>query len=82
MGVEWAIGGALRGSGDTKYPLLVTLSSLVGARLGLAIGFSLAGKGPEWVYGALLVDYMIKATLLAVRFRSCRWQPAPTPAVV
>jgi putative MATE family efflux protein len=73
MAIEYALAGALRGAGDTRFPLLTTLVGLVGVRLGLAsLGASL-GLDIAWVYSALILDYAVKAALLTLRFRSGAW---------
>jgi putative MATE family efflux protein len=74
MAVEFAIGGALRGAGDTRFPLLTTFSGLIGGRIVLAALFTWQGLSVEWIYGALLADYIVKAVLLIGRFRGGRWQ--------
>jgi hypothetical protein len=37
----------------------------VGAYLGVAV---------EWIYASLVVDYLVKASLLAWRFKQNRWK--------
>ncbi|MDZ7827541.1 MAG: MATE family efflux transporter [Gammaproteobacteria bacterium] len=74
MAVEFALGGALRGAGDTRYPLKATMAGLLGVRCVLAVGFALAGLPVEWVYAALIGDYALKAWMLTRRFRSGRWR--------
>jgi putative MATE family efflux protein len=74
MAIDFALSGALRGAGDTRFPLLTTISSLVGGRLLLAFVFSRLGLRVEWIYSALIADYIIKSVLLIGRFRSTRWQ--------
>ena len=74
MAIDFALSGALRGAGDTRFPLLTTFSGLVLGRLLLAFAFAHAGMRVEWIYGALIADYIIKATLLVGRFRGARWQ--------
>ena len=74
MAVDFALSGALRGAGDTRFPLFSTFASLIGGRVLLAFVFSGLGLSVEWVYGALLADYVIKATLMITRFKSGRWQ--------
>lgn len=74
MAIDFALSGALRGAGDTRFPLLTTCSSLVGGRLLLALIFSRMGLRVEWIYGALIADYLIKVVMLVGRFRSMRWQ--------
>jgi putative MATE family efflux protein len=73
MAIEYALGGALRGAGDTRFPLLTTLVGLVGVRLGLASAGAALGLDIAWVYGALILDYAVKAVLLTLRFRSGAW---------
>jgi Na+-driven multidrug efflux pump len=82
MAVEFALGGALRGAGDTRFPLLTTFSGLIGGRLVLAALFTWLGFSVEWIYGALLADYIVKAVLLIGRFRSGRWQHALADSTV
>lgn len=74
MAVEFALGGALRGAGDTRYPLKATMAGLLGMRCLLAVLFALAGLSVEWVYAALIGDYALKALMLTRRFRSGRWR--------
>lgn len=74
MAIDFAIGGALRGAGDTRFPLRITMIGLIGVRVVCAFMAVMAGLSVEWVYATLIGDYMIKAVLLIVRFRSNRWQ--------
>jgi putative MATE family efflux protein len=80
MAIEFALGGALRGAGDTRFPLLTTFAGLIGGRLVLAVAFTVLGLSVEWIYGALLADYVVKSALLVSRFRSGRWQHAIAPS--
>jgi Na+-driven multidrug efflux pump len=74
MAMEFTLGGALRGAGDTRFPLLTTLTGLIFVRGTLAALFAVLELTVEWVFGALIVDYIVKASLLSWRFRSGRWQ--------
>lgn len=76
MAIEFTLGGALRGAGDTRFPLFVVFAGLVGARVTLASLFAWFGLPVEWIFGALIADYIVKAILLTARFRSGRWQHA------
>lgn len=74
MAIEFALGGVLRGAGDTRFPLKATLLGLIVVRLTFA-GVAIAMDLPvEWVYAALLGDYLAKSIMLIRRFRSARWQ--------
>jgi putative MATE family efflux protein len=75
MAIEYALGGALRGAGDTRFPLFVILTGLFVFRLGGAALVTLAlGGGVTAVWCCLLADYAVKALLLSWRFASGRWQ--------
>ena len=74
MAIEAALGGALRGAGDTRYPLFAVFSGLIGARVLLASLFAWRGFSVEWIFAALIADYIVKAILLTNRYRSGRWK--------
>lgn len=74
LAVEFAIGGALRGAGDTRFPLVATFLGLIGMRCGLAALATFLAVPVVWVYAALIGDYLLKAALLIWRFRSGRWR--------
>lgn len=76
MAIDFALSGALRGAGDTRFPLLSTFCGLICGRVLLAAIFTITHRPVEWVYAALLADYVIKASLLVLRFRSGRWRGA------
>ena len=74
MAIEFAIGGALRGAGDTRFPLVATFVGLIAVRCGLAAGFTWAELPVAWVYSALAGDYLVKGVMLVLRFRRGRWK--------
>ena len=74
MAVEFTLGGCLRGAGDTRFPLMATLIGLCGIRVGLAAIFVLLEFSVEWIYSALLGDYIVKAAMLLVRYKNGKWQ--------
>lgn len=76
LAVEFAIGGSLRGAGDTRFPLLATAIGLLGVRCGLAATFTYMALPVAWVFGALIGDYLVKGAMLLWRFRSGRWRTA------
>jgi putative MATE family efflux protein len=78
MAIEFALGGALRGAGDTRFPLLASFVGLILGRVLIAGLLTWLGFSVEWIYGALLCDYTLKAILLVHRFRSGKWKQALT----
>lgn len=75
MAIEFAIGGALRGAGDTRYPMFVIFVGLIGCRLiPAAIAANFFGASIQIVWSALLLDYAAKAALLAWRFHGGKWK--------
>jgi putative MATE family efflux protein len=77
MAIEFALGGALRGAGDTRFPLFAILTGLFVFRLGAA--FIIARPffdGVTAVWLCLLADYAVKAGMLSLRFASGRWRSA------
>jgi MATE family, multidrug efflux pump len=69
--------GALRGAGDTRYPLLITLVSVLLVRLplgyffGIVMGYGLIGA---WI--GMCGDMVVRAALSAWRFSNGRWSRA------
>ena len=77
MAIEFTLGGALRGAGDTRFPLYVVLIGLLGARVGgTVLVWGVLGWEIEWVYAALIPDYAVKAVLFVWYFRKGRWKTA------
>ncbi len=70
----FALGGALRGAGDTRYPLVVSLFNWFLVRLPLAyvLAFPL-GYGLVGIWMGVTVDYFVRAAMLGWRFRSGAW---------
>jgi len=74
LAIDFAIGGALRGAGDTRFPLLTTFLGLIGMRCGLAAVFTWFELPVFWVYASIVGDYLLKGALLLWRFNSGRWK--------
>ena len=74
MAIDFTLGGALRGAGDTRFPLVTTIVGLVVVRGCVAGLLALLDFGVEWVFCALLFDYCVKSSLMSWRFRRRAWQ--------
>jgi Na+-driven multidrug efflux pump len=67
--------GALRGAGDTRLPLVITLIGFLGVRIPLAwlLAYSFHwGISGAWY--AMVVDLMVRATLVTARFSVGAWK--------
>ena len=73
MAIEFSLGGALRGAGDTKTPLVITLTCLLFIRVFLAVVFFLLDARIEVIFSTLVADYVVKGFLYIARFRSDKW---------
>lgn len=75
MAIEFAIGGSLRGAGDTFYPMITVFFGLFLARLVPATIAAFVFDAPlQLVWCALIGDYALKAFLLVRRFRGGYWK--------
>ncbi len=69
------LSGALRGAGDTRAVLAVTMAGVWVVRLGLSpLLIQTAGMGAPGAWIAMLADWTFRATVLAIVFKSGRWK--------
>jgi putative MATE family efflux protein len=73
MAVDFALAGALRGAGDTRFPLIATTCGILLGRLLPAALFLLLDLSIYWIFAVMLFDYSIKAALVLYRYRSGKW---------
>jgi MATE family multidrug resistance protein len=75
LAASMVFAGALRGAGDTRYPMIVTGGAIWLVRLPLAYLFALvldAGLAGAWT--AMALDMVLRGILNFLRFRSGRWK--------
>ncbi|HEX3913961.1 MAG TPA: MATE family efflux transporter [Steroidobacteraceae bacterium] len=82
LGIDMAIGGSLRGAGDTRFPLVTSFLGLIGVRCTLAAAFCFFHVPVVWVYSSIIGDYMLKGSMLIWRFKSGHWKYALTNRVI
>jgi len=70
---EITLAGALRGAGDTRFPLIATFCGIVLGRLLPALLFVSLGLSVYWIFGVMILDYSIKAGLNLHRYHSLKW---------
>lgn len=73
--IVMVLAGGLRGAGDTKWVMIITVIGNWGARvtLGLLLGYTL-GLGLTGFWIAIAVDITIRAILMMLRFKSGKWK--------
>ncbi len=75
MAIDFTLGGALRGAGDTKWPLYAISIGFYLFRLPLAYFFAGVISLPIlWAWMTLLVDYAVRNIIIFSRFRSEKWK--------
>ncbi len=74
MAIDFTLGGALRGAGDTRFPLWTVVVAFYVVRLGLsALVVFVFDLSLPWLWATLIGDYFVRAALKTWRFRSGRW---------
>ena len=66
--------GALRGAGDARWPLAITLIGFVGVRMPLAMWLMFyVGEGVAGAWHAMAIDLYIRAILISARYLQGGW---------
>ena len=79
MGIEFSMAGALRGAGDTRYPMMVTVFSIGFSRILVPFIMVQMGADVTWLYATSLLDFGVKSSLNMRRFRNKKWQGVGQP---
>ena len=79
FGVDGAATGALRGSGDTRWPFYGKLVGLYGAALPIAYLAVSSPLGLTALYLALFAETVVPAAVTYYRFRTGAWIPPGRP---
>lgn len=75
LAIAMVLSGALRGAGDTSFPLYASAFSLWVIRLPASYIFAVvAGWGLVAIWWAMSISVIIEGLLIYQRFRSGRWQ--------
>ena len=74
LAITMVVSGSLKGAGDTKFLLLTTIVGSWFVRVPLAyLCGHILGLGLPFVWGAMVVDWTVRMTILLLRYRSERW---------
>jgi putative MATE family efflux protein len=74
MAASFVFAGALRGAGDTRATMVITVASIWGLRLAASYVLgAVLGLGLYGVWLAFGLDFAVRSTLFWLRFQSGRW---------
>ncbi|MCS6911603.1 MAG: MATE family efflux transporter, partial [Anaerolineales bacterium] len=75
LAASFVFSGALRGAGDTRTTMLITITAIWGLRLLLAYFFGIVmGWGLFGAWLAIWCDFAFRATMFYLRFRGGKWE--------
>lgn len=67
------LGAAIIGFAEPIARFMIDDEEVI-VRGSVAAVFLWLGYSVEWIFAALIVDYIVKATMLVIRFRRGRWK--------
>lgn len=73
IATDFTIGGAIRGAGDTTYPLKISLYTLLIIRVILPFIFIHFNLSYLYLFSLTACDFLLKAIFMTRYFRSKRW---------
>ncbi len=75
IAIHFTIGGALRGAGDTRWPLYASTAGVYGFRIPLALflGYTV-GIGVVGAWIAMTVEYCVRSLFVSFRFKRGAWK--------
>ncbi len=76
LAIDFVLGGALRGAGDTRYPMIAGVIAIVFCRLPAAALVVWLELSVTWLFWLFLGDQVVKLVFIIHRFRSRRWLKA------
>jgi putative MATE family efflux protein len=75
MAFDFVMGGALRGAGDTRFPLVTALIAFWVCRLGAAwLVTHVLHLDLHWLWRVVILDFAARAILKTWRFRAGTWK--------
>jgi multidrug resistance protein, MATE family len=75
MALAMALGGGLRGAGDTKSPVIVGILGVWGVRVPLAWALAFpAGLGLNGIWITMIADWAVRTAVFSLIYRRGRWK--------
>jgi len=76
LAITMVVAGSLKGAGDTRFLLLVTLIGAGLVRVPIAAAMAWFGLAIGWVWSVMIFDWTVRMGFVVWRYRSERWQRA------
>jgi len=73
MAIDFVLTGACQGTGDTRWPMFTVLLSNFVIRFGGAFILMLLDAPVEWIFGMIVLDYVVKTGLMCWRVFRQPW---------
>jgi putative MATE family efflux protein len=74
MSIHFTLSGALRGAGDTRSPLYITVLGMYGVRVpAVWIGTVFFGMGITGAFSLLIFDYILRNVIILTRYTRGKW---------
>ena len=74
LAITMVVSGSLKGAGDTRFLLLVTIIGAWLIRVPVAAGIWALGLAIGWIWAVMVLDWTVRMLLVIWRYRSERWQ--------
>jgi putative MATE family efflux protein len=76
LAITMVVSGSLKGAGDTRFLLLVTIVGAWLVRVPVAATFAGLDLAIGWIWTVMLLDWSVRMGCVIWRYRSERWQAA------
>ncbi|MBI5001454.1 MAG: MATE family efflux transporter [Euryarchaeota archaeon] len=75
VGIHFTLSGALRGAGDTRWPLVASAIGIYAVRLPLSVFIGIyLGIGIMGAWLAFIIEYYVRSVVILWRFRRGSWK--------
>jgi putative MATE family efflux protein len=75
VGIHFTLSGALRGAGDTRWPLVASAIGIYAVRLPLSVFIGIyLGVGIMGAWLAFIIEYYVRSVVILWRFRRGSWK--------
>jgi putative MATE family efflux protein len=74
LAITMVVAGSLKGAGDTRFLLLITIIGAWLVRVPVAAAMAALGLTIGWIWSVMALDWTVRMGIVVWRYRSERWQ--------